>query len=712
MGTTALRQLLKSLCSNNSPWKYAVIWKLKHQTDLILAWEDGYCHHPKPREAVEHSPDDIYFSDANQMRFKNCATSVHDGGSTGYPIGLAVADMSHLQHTFGKGVVGEVACTGNHKWVSLHSLCTRESDSKLVPECPDEWLLQFALGIKTILLVPVLPYGVLQLGSMETVAEDLAVVAFVKDRFNAIHNVVGKTVPFTLFRDIRAESLWPQSSSLMGNTFESSAVTINPLKVERSEEVGNIRLNDTLLSTLEQFVQLPTIENVLLDSGTDQPEVLKRIGENENGVPRIYHTGESNPFSQCVDTDMLETIETQMFGLSCLEEELLAYSQYGGYNVDVLGDPLSGFHSYSAGGIAEQLLNYNNAEDISYNRKDSFFSFPENCELHKALGTTFQRQTDEHLWNSSISIDDTCSSSGLQKDFIHSIEPSRLSKGSDAENLFESMVARDDTSSSRSDNIKSCMTTSSQFPASCEQLKFEASAPMESDSMTWNHASASFKGTMSTLLDKERQGKGYTSTKPKKEQKSSGASARRTRLSNSPKLRPRDRQLIQDRVKELRELVPNGDKCSIDGLLDRTIKHMLYLRTMTDQAEKLGCYAHQEVPRSNNMSEAKIGGQNGTSRGFEIGSELQICPIVVEDLQHPGHMLIEMLCDEHGLFLDIAQAIRRLELTILKGVMETRSSNMWAHFVVEAPRGFHRMDVFWPLLHLLQRRRNNISSKI
>lgn len=42
-----------------------------------------------------------------------------------------------------------------------------------------------------------------------------------------------------------------------------------------------------------------------------------------------------------------------------------------------------------------------------------------------------------------------------------------------------------------------------------------------------------------------------------------------------------------------------------------------------------------------------------------------------------------MLCDEHGLFLDIAQAIRRLQLTILKGVMETRSSNMWAHFVVE-----------------------------
>lgn len=38
-------------------------------------------------------------------------------------------------------------------------------------------------------------------------------------------------------------------------------------------------------------------------------------------------------------------------------------------------------------------------------------------------------------------------------------------------------------------------------------------------------------------------------------------------------------------------------QCSIDGLLDRTIKHMMYLRSMTDQAEKLKSYAHpdQEV---------------------------------------------------------------------------------------------------------------------
>lgn len=43
-----------------------------------------------------------------------------------------------------------------------------------------------------------------------------------------------------------------------------------------------------------------------------------------------------------------------------------------------------------------------------------------------------------------------------------------------------------------------------------------------------------------------------------------------------------------------------------------------------------------------------------------------------------------MACNDHGRFLEIADVIYRLELTILKGVMERRSDDStWAHFVVE-----------------------------
>ena len=42
-----------------------------------------------------------------------------------------------------------------------------------------------------------------------------------------------------------------------------------------------------------------------------------------------------------------------------------------------------------------------------------------------------------------------------------------------------------------------------------------------------------------------------------------------------------------------------------------------------------------------------------------------------------------MLCEERGLFLEIADFIRGLGLTILKGVMEARNDKIWARFAVE-----------------------------
>ncbi|CAH1444421.1 unnamed protein product [Lactuca virosa] len=61
-------------------------------------------------------------------------------------------------------------------------------------------------------------------------------------------------------------------------------------------------------------------------------------------------------------------------------------------------------------------------------------------------------------------------------------------------------------------------------------------------------------------------------------EKPSIVNKRRGKPGAKQKARPRDRQLIQDRLKDLRELVPDGAKCSIDGLLDRTVKHMLFLK--------------------------------------------------------------------------------------------------------------------------------------
>ncbi|XWS52797.1 hypothetical protein CRYUN_Cryun11dG0103000 [Craigia yunnanensis] len=150
----------------------------------------------------------------------------------------------------------------------------------------------------------------------------------------------------------------------------------------------------------------------------------------------------------------------------------------------------------------------------------------------------------------------------------------------------------------------------------------------------------------------------------------------RKRLKPGENLRPRpkDRQMIQDRVKELREIVPNGAKCSIDALLAKTIKHMLFLQSVTKHADKL---------KQTGESKIKENFEGGATWAFEVGSQSMICPIVVEDLNSPRQMLVEMLCEEQGFFLEIADLIRGLGLTILKGVMETRNDKIWARFAVE-----------------------------
>lgn len=717
METSALRQLLKSFC-NNSHWKYAVFWRLKHQNPMLLTWEDGYCDYPNPREPVESISDDIYLNNANDKSSLNCEIDGFNG-SYGYPVELAVANMSCLQYAFGEGVVGEVANTGNHCWVFTDDIFASRFNSKLVPECPDEWLLQFVAGIKTVLLVPVIPHGVLQLGSLEKVAENVAVVACIKDSFDTLQNEVGFSVPFI--------SNWN--------------CLLHKVLYEDSEVVDSVKPKNSKLLSTNQAIPLFTVQDAFQAFGEDLPLIHESESKKEISVFSVGLNEVSTLKGQCINNSQWGVIESNLSRFSCLEEELHAVSQYNNYNLEVLEESSEGImNSYCAGGLIEPSVGDKDANDTGHRSTDSFFSFPLDCELHKALGLAMQRQTSDYIRGSSEDASSTAKPI-CNRDIVDVIEPltqessGYFAKGGDAVNLLEDVVANihsgsDDTSSHRSNSVKSSTTLSGQFSTSSHVgNQSEGSALVQDDSLLWSHvkpefvasrgnaftnssiSSSSFKSTMTTLADEEQQKKGYGCLQPRKGSKLSNANKKRASPGNNQRPRPRDRQMIQDRVKELRELVPNGAKCSIDGLLDRTIKHMLFLRNTTDQAAKLKQRVHQEVAsqKSWRASENKCSHQNGTSWAFELGSELKVCPIVVKDLECPGHMLIEMLCNEHGLFLEIAQVIRGLELTILKGVMESRSDNMWAHFIVEVSRGFHRMDIFWPLMQLLQQNQNAIS---
>jgi len=182
----------------------------------------------------------------------------------------------------------------------------------------------------------------------------------------------------------------------------------------------------------------------------------------------------------------------------------------------------------------------------------------------------------------------------------------------------------------------------------------------------------------------------------------SKANRKRSRPGESPKPRPKDRQLIQDRIKELRELVPNGAKCSIDGLLEKTVKHMLFLQSVTKNADKLKDSTESKILGGENGPLWKDYFEGGATWAFDVGSQSMTCPIIVEDLDRPRQMLVEMLCEDRGIFLEIADFIKGLGLTILRGVMEMRKSKIWARFTVEANRDVTRMEIFLSLVRLLE----------
>lgn len=708
MGTTDLRQLLESLC-NNSDWKYAVLWKMRYGSPMILTWEDGYFDCSKPREPLQTISSDVYCNGGNDLVSSLRDASASNANFGGHQIELVMAEMWQLQYPLGEGVVGEVAYTGDHFWLSFNNIFSCERSKNLVPEFPEEWLLQFASGIKTILLVPVLPHGVLQLGSFDEVAENIQIVAYIKGRFNDLHSTRENAVPLTLKGEFKAQSTLISCPVEQLNA--TSAISISQVKSEDSNY--SIPVNSVKLHKDEQ------------------PEVFKCESKNNSPLP-IF--ADVSPPSESLSARQPGMVESKIFELSYLMDELQAYSDCNEYNVGWFGEPLDGMmNTYPASDMVEHSFGGMDANDVYHKNRQNFLSFPKGSELHKVLGPPFLSQTNEKTWEPSLLVEDSCKSSNFifREDHSARIEPSLFAREGEVEFLLEpvagnSYSSSDNTSSNRSHSLKSSERLSGHLLAT-SQNQFQTRTLAENDLAPWSHlasvcisgsgntdTTAALDSMTSTIFDKEQQEKDQSYKHPWKGQKMSNIARRRARPGENQKPRPRDRQLIQDRVKELRELVPNGSKCSIDGLLDQTIKHMQYLRSVTDQAEKLRQWVHQEVADRKNcrLSENNVNIQSGKSWAFEFGNDLQIYPIVVEDLAYPGHLLIEMLCNDRGVFLEIARVIRSLDLTILKGVMESRLSNTWAHFIVEACKGFHRLDIFWPLMQLLQRKRSSISGKI
>ncbi|MED6124803.1 hypothetical protein PIB30_062323 [Stylosanthes scabra] len=192
---------------------------------------------------------------------------------------------------------------------------------------------------------------------------------------------------------------------------------------------------------------------------------------------------------------------------------------------------------------------------------------------------------------------------------------------------------------------------------------------------------------------------------PQKKEEPKKPSKKKHKARESSRPRPKDRQRIQDCIQQLRTIIPGKDvkECSIDTLLECSIRYMNFLSSTSHYANKL---EEPDKPKLIEQANGVVLQENSVDL-FQEPHQTLLCPIIVEDMDHPGQMLIEMLCEEQEISLELADTIKGLGLNILKAKIETGNTKLWARFIVEANRHVTKIDVFWSLLHLVEQKNSS-----
>ncbi|KAJ0986666.1 hypothetical protein J5N97_005022 [Dioscorea zingiberensis] len=191
--THLLQHTLRSLCIHeNSQWVYAVFWRILprnypppkwdlqggaydrargNRRNWILVWEDGFCN--------------FAASCGEGMQMKGLQPELF-------------FKMSHEIYSYGEGLVGKVAADHSHKWVFKepqdHEINFLSAWNNPADSQPRTWEAQFQSGIKTIALVAVRE-GVVQLGAINKVVEDLSFVVLLRKKFSYLESIPGVLLP-------------------------------------------------------------------------------------------------------------------------------------------------------------------------------------------------------------------------------------------------------------------------------------------------------------------------------------------------------------------------------------------------------------------------------------------------------------------------------------------------------------------------------------
>ncbi|CAL5430069.1 unnamed protein product [Camellia sinensis] len=679
-----VQNALKSLCRNYG-WSYGVFWRFDQRNSLLLTMEDAYYEEK---------------------------------------MGIVIDNMLLQVHMLGNGVVGQTAFTKRHRWMFLDAHCGGQNrvgstENWDMFQDDSEIHCQFASGIETITVISVDPRGVVQFGSTRKIPERMEFVDQTRRLFREIENgntfILPENIPSSSNGEVYGRSGLFASLISSGNSFTG----LKPIGASSENYMGTI-CSSTDLPRLSPFTSDHTrknsshLGNQLRMASAEIPFKLSNKSSFRLQQPLSQSTtyfDHSAAQSPCISTwssghSSLTSIGQQLPSQTRFLEASPVSSGLNGAEVLVkipVNHPSYSMQSsitniFNSDGDNNFLNDYSLGNDMfdglgvdfEHGQAENFLDdilIPAVSGGHLDFSTTDASESiSERRVGSMVGPQEMLFSKlGLQK-FLDGIGGSSNSSASSG--------LEDELSSESKRKLGNCSVSGDQMQStsppyfgenmnslqpihnldrSCT-LEPKKEAIPKSEGGSWIGDSYSFTCGSSVV------------SQPKKSKGSIKVAKKSAKPGSRPK--PKDRQQIQECIAELRKLIPNGMKMSIDSLLAQTINHMLFLQSVTKHAEKL---KHAEERKENEavLQDCSSSGGFNATWACAVGAQTMVDPVDVKDLSLPGQKLVQMLCEEKGFFLEIIDIIQGFGLTILKGVMEVRGNKIWACFFVEAEANRH-----------------------
>ncbi|KAF5186638.1 Transcription factor protein, partial [Thalictrum thalictroides] len=464
----------------------------------------------------------------------------------------------------------------------------------------------------TIAVVAVVPHGVVQLGSLHSVTEDMKLVTHIKDVFCSLQNSSTKIFPYPLPDTTQNSSYLSEVSAKISGAdvlndylLSSDNITLSNRKIDVQsysssspkkfhglpqdvlalhnqkktvEMVGDVAQMSTSMRDHDNIDFLQT-KSVIFNSQQHKQahrELNKKVKceegmggwrnmvvqSRDSGVSVAYNYSCKSPNS---DKSMLPHDNSVNFPF--LPSSILC-SDVG---VDSKFDRGGCLRDEEVPSMKPFEMQMTESEVSCTDTVNNSLRFSAGCELYEALGPAFSVQQDKSSWSESERTEaekimplegmvsslftTECGSDYLLEAVV--IKSSTLSSNSKSENAFsksaESVLTTGKTSETSNYIKHSNMIASG---SGCHSAPWVENAH-EKVKMIWDSTKV-----CNLRLSKELSSKTMSTSSKQSEIQIEQAKVnrKRARPGESCRPRPRDRQLIQDRVKELRELVPNGSK--------------------------------------------------------------------------------------------------------------------------------------------------------